>query len=356
MIVGSSLTIEIGDRTLLRDASFVVGAGEKVGLVGRNGTGKSTFISVIIDEPGHNVRSTGSAAIRGTYSYLPQVPVAHGLGPRAHRLLPRPVRPGPRCPRRRPQQGPRPDGQGPEQREHRAVLRPRGAVPRERRLRGRVHHGPPGRRPGPSPGAPAGGHREPLGWPAPPGRPDPDPLPGARHHDPGRAHQPPRPAGQALADGGAGAVPRGHPGGQPRPQAARPVHQQGAPPVRRTPARVQGHLLLVHGPVGGRPEPAGAVRPARGSGDQAAVHAGRLHAGKHQPTGPDRQITGQAGRAARVGQDRGAQAREEELVPPAHPPAVRRGPAAGHRPDRPLRHHHRAAARSPSTAGGATGR
>ncbi len=80
MIVGSSLTIEIGDRTLLRDASFVVGAGEKVGLVGRNGTGKSTFISVIIDEPGHNVRSTGSAAIRGTYSYLPQVPVPHGLG------------------------------------------------------------------------------------------------------------------------------------------------------------------------------------------------------------------------------------------------------------------------------------
>jgi len=80
MIVGSSLTIEIGDRTLLRDASFVVGAGEKVGLVGRNGTGKSTFISVIINEPGHNVRSTGNAAIRGTYSYLPQVPVPHGLG------------------------------------------------------------------------------------------------------------------------------------------------------------------------------------------------------------------------------------------------------------------------------------
>ena len=80
MIVGSSLTIEIGDRTLLRDASFVVGAGEKVGLVGRNGTGKSTFISVVIAEPGRNVRSTGNARIRGTYSYLPQVPVPHGLG------------------------------------------------------------------------------------------------------------------------------------------------------------------------------------------------------------------------------------------------------------------------------------
>ena len=32
MIVGSSLTIEIGDRTLVGDASFVVGEGEKVGL------------------------------------------------------------------------------------------------------------------------------------------------------------------------------------------------------------------------------------------------------------------------------------------------------------------------------------
>ena len=80
MIVGSSLTIEIGDRILLRDASFVVGAGEKVALVGRNGTGKSTFLSVIVAEPGRNVRSTGNARIRGTYSLLPQVPVLHGLG------------------------------------------------------------------------------------------------------------------------------------------------------------------------------------------------------------------------------------------------------------------------------------
>ena len=52
VIVGSNLTIEIGDRTLLSDASFVVGEGEKVGLVGRNGTGKSSFISVLVGEPG----------------------------------------------------------------------------------------------------------------------------------------------------------------------------------------------------------------------------------------------------------------------------------------------------------------
>ncbi len=80
MIVGSSLSIEIGDRTLLSGASFVVGAAEKVGLVGRNGTGKSTLISVIVGEPGPSVRSTGNARIRGTYGYLPQSPVTHGLG------------------------------------------------------------------------------------------------------------------------------------------------------------------------------------------------------------------------------------------------------------------------------------
>ncbi|MGH9081696.1 MAG: ABC-F family ATP-binding cassette domain-containing protein [Acidimicrobiales bacterium] len=80
MIVGSSLSIEIGDRTLLGDASFVVGAGEKVGLVGRNGAGKSTFLSVVLGEPGQSVRSSGNARIRGTYGYLPQSPVARGLG------------------------------------------------------------------------------------------------------------------------------------------------------------------------------------------------------------------------------------------------------------------------------------
>ena len=80
MIVGSSLNIEIGNRVLLSGASFVVGATEKVGLVGRNGTGKSTLISVIVGEPGPSVRSTGNARIRGTYGHLPQSPVANGLG------------------------------------------------------------------------------------------------------------------------------------------------------------------------------------------------------------------------------------------------------------------------------------
>ncbi len=80
VIVGSNLTIEIGDRTLLTDASFVVGEGEKVGLVGRNGTGKSSFISVLVAEPGPQLRHRGHVRLLGSFGYLPQAPVPGGLG------------------------------------------------------------------------------------------------------------------------------------------------------------------------------------------------------------------------------------------------------------------------------------
>ena len=80
VIVGSALSIEIGDRTLLSDASFVVGAGEKVGLVGRNGTGKSSFISVLVGEPSPQLRHRGNIRLLGSFGYLPQAPVPGGLG------------------------------------------------------------------------------------------------------------------------------------------------------------------------------------------------------------------------------------------------------------------------------------
>jgi ATPase subunit of ABC transporter with duplicated ATPase domains len=80
VIVGSNLTIEIGDRTLVSDASFVVGEGEKVGLVGRNGTGKSSFISVLVGEPGPQLRHHGNVRLLGSFGYLPQAPVPGGLG------------------------------------------------------------------------------------------------------------------------------------------------------------------------------------------------------------------------------------------------------------------------------------
>jgi ATPase subunit of ABC transporter with duplicated ATPase domains len=80
MIAGSSLTIEIGNRVLLRDASFTVGSGEKVGLVGRNGTGKSTLVSAVLGVPAPGVRVSGNARTRGTVGFLPQVPTPQGLG------------------------------------------------------------------------------------------------------------------------------------------------------------------------------------------------------------------------------------------------------------------------------------
>ena len=80
MITGSKLTIEIGNRALLSDASFLVATGEKVGIVGRNGTGKSTLISVLIDNADPEVAHRGELKILGRLGFLPQVPVPGGLG------------------------------------------------------------------------------------------------------------------------------------------------------------------------------------------------------------------------------------------------------------------------------------
>ena len=65
---------------LVSDASFVVGAGEKVGLVGRNGTGKSSFISVVVGEPTPQLRHRGNVRLLGSYGFLPQAPVPGGMG------------------------------------------------------------------------------------------------------------------------------------------------------------------------------------------------------------------------------------------------------------------------------------
>ena len=144
MIVASSLTIEIGDRMLVSDASFVVGAGEKVGLVGRNGTGKSSFISIIVGEPTPQLRHRGNVRLLGSFGYLPQAPVVGGLGLEptgfSHILS-----------------GPRPrvldgalgaaregHGRRPDLEENIELFRPtcREKIPDQRRLRGRVDHGP----------------------------------------------------------------------------------------------------------------------------------------------------------------------------------------------------------------------
>ena len=80
MLSASALTIEIGPRTLVKDASFTIGPGEKVGLVGRNGTGKSSLVSVLVGEPGPHLRVSGTVQLGESVGYLPQVPAPRGLG------------------------------------------------------------------------------------------------------------------------------------------------------------------------------------------------------------------------------------------------------------------------------------
>jgi len=80
MLIVRELGIEIGARRLLSPVSFTVGDGEKVGLVGRNGVGKSTLLAVLLGRHPEHLRITGSVAVQGTLSHLPQEPVPGGLG------------------------------------------------------------------------------------------------------------------------------------------------------------------------------------------------------------------------------------------------------------------------------------
>ena len=50
MLQIKDLTYRIAGRTLLEDASVHIPMGHKVGLVGRNGTGKSTLFKLITQE------------------------------------------------------------------------------------------------------------------------------------------------------------------------------------------------------------------------------------------------------------------------------------------------------------------
>jgi ATPase subunit of ABC transporter with duplicated ATPase domains len=80
VLIVRDLGIEIGPRRLLEPVSFTIGNGEKVGLVGRNGVGKSTLLSVLLGAHPEHLRISGSVAAQGSLSHLPQEPVAGGLG------------------------------------------------------------------------------------------------------------------------------------------------------------------------------------------------------------------------------------------------------------------------------------
>src|SRR5438132_922567 len=71
MIQARDLAIDVAARRVLSDASFTVAAGDKVGLVGRNGAGKTSLLKVLAAE---DDAAAGLVLRRGTLGYVPQNP------------------------------------------------------------------------------------------------------------------------------------------------------------------------------------------------------------------------------------------------------------------------------------------
>lgn len=71
MIVAQQLEMRIGARVLLHPTTFTIGKGDKVGLVGRNGAGKTTMTKILA---GDGLPTGGSVTRKGSIGYLPQDP------------------------------------------------------------------------------------------------------------------------------------------------------------------------------------------------------------------------------------------------------------------------------------------
>src|SRR5213082_1352641 len=71
MLQVRGLAIDVAARRVLSDAAFTVAAGDKVGLVGRNGAGKTSLLKVLA---GEDDPAAGLVLRRGTLGYVPQNP------------------------------------------------------------------------------------------------------------------------------------------------------------------------------------------------------------------------------------------------------------------------------------------
>ena len=71
MLQVRGLAIDVAARRVLSDASFTVAPGDKVGLVGRNGAGKTSLLKVLA---GDDDAAGGLVLRRGTLGYVPQNP------------------------------------------------------------------------------------------------------------------------------------------------------------------------------------------------------------------------------------------------------------------------------------------
>jgi zinc/manganese transport system ATP-binding protein len=76
-----TVRLQLGDRTVLRDASFAIAAGEFVGLLGPNGAGKTTLMRAVlglVQAASGRITVGGQPARRGdpAIGYMPQVRTA----------------------------------------------------------------------------------------------------------------------------------------------------------------------------------------------------------------------------------------------------------------------------------------
>ena len=71
MLQVRNLAIDVAARRVLTGADFTVGPGDKVGLVGRNGAGKTSLLKVLA---GEDDPAAGIVLKRGTLGYVPQNP------------------------------------------------------------------------------------------------------------------------------------------------------------------------------------------------------------------------------------------------------------------------------------------
>ena len=75
MLQVRGLAVDVVGRRVLADASFTVSAGDKAGLVGRNGAGKTSLLKVLA---GDDDAAAGVVLRRGTLGYVPQNPRPRG--------------------------------------------------------------------------------------------------------------------------------------------------------------------------------------------------------------------------------------------------------------------------------------
>jgi len=76
VLQAQALSVEVGGRLLVESATFTVMARDKVGIVGRNGAGKTSLFKVL---GGETEPSAGSVLRRGGFGYLSQDPRIPGV-------------------------------------------------------------------------------------------------------------------------------------------------------------------------------------------------------------------------------------------------------------------------------------